>query len=88
MQTENIPIWGKLIPLAKGLEAYAIKERVFMIGRTHGKVKINEKRLSGKHCSLEKEGDSVFLTDLSTNGTYLNSEKVGKGNKVEIKEGD
>lgn len=45
---------------------------------------IAQKRLSSQHCLIEKEGEEVFVTDLSTNGTYLNTEKIGKNNKVPI----
>lgn len=36
------------------------------------------------------EGGSYYLTDLSTNGTFLNGahEPVGKGGKVKLKNGD
>jgi pSer/pThr/pTyr-binding forkhead associated (FHA) protein len=34
-------------------------------------VHLNDKRLSSKHCQLEKKGDKIILTDLSTNGTYI-----------------
>ncbi len=57
-----------------------------MIGRSENKCKIMiaQKRLSSQHCLIEKEGEEVFVTDLSTNGTYLNTEKIGKNNKVPI----
>ncbi len=29
----------------------------------------------------------VLITDLSTNGTYINAEKIGKGNSLELKHG-
>lgn len=45
---------------------------------------ISDKRLSGKHCTLAKQGDRYTLTDLSTNGTFLSDVKVGKGNTVDI----
>jgi class 3 adenylate cyclase len=49
------------------------------------------KAISGKHCRLFRESASnsskVWLEDLSTNGTFLNGEKIGKGNKVIINSG-
>lgn len=43
--------------------------------------------VSGCHFSIsaEKDKNKYFLTDFSSNGTYLNDVRVGKGNKVEIK---
>lgn len=39
--------------------------------------------VSGTHCRLRREGhDAVFLYDLSTNGTFLNNKKLGKGNRA------
>jgi pSer/pThr/pTyr-binding forkhead associated (FHA) protein len=75
MDTEESPIWGKLSPLAKGLNTYPLKESKILVGRSekHCKIIISEKRLSSQHCSIEKEGEKVYLTDLSTNGTYLNT---------------
>ncbi|MBR5152934.1 MAG: FHA domain-containing protein [Clostridia bacterium] len=43
--------------------------------------------VSGVHCAITVEGDSVYLEDKgSTNGTYLNREKLTE--KTEIKKGD
>lgn len=77
-------LWGKLIPLAKGFNTYPLREDKIMMGRSQNncKITINEKRLSSQHCLLEKEGDKVYITDLSTNGTYLNTEKIGKNNRI------
>jgi len=35
------PIWGKLIPLAKGLGGYSLKRAKTIIGRTRGHIIIN-----------------------------------------------
>ncbi len=44
--------------------------------------------MSGKHCKIFKDGTIIFLEDLSSNGTYVNGVKVGKGNRSPLKEGD
>jgi hypothetical protein len=44
--------------------------------------------MSGKHCKIFKDGTIIFLEDLSSNGTYINGVKVGKGNRSPLKEGD
>lgn len=71
------------MPLSTGLAAYDLDKPLVVIGRVPAcDVPINDKRLSSKHCQIEKKGDKVLLTDLSTNGTYIKDNKVGKG--VEI----
>jgi type VI secretion system protein len=49
-----------------------------------------EKYLSSCHCSITCEGGSYYITDLSTNGTYLNHAPapLGKGVKSILKDGD
>jgi len=55
------------------MNTYPLIEDKILVGRgSDCKVQINEKRLSGKHCLIEKENDQIFLTDMSTNGTYIN----------------
>ena len=51
-------------------------------------IQINEKRLSGKHCQILKTStNKITIVDLSTNGTYLKDEKIGKGQEVELVDG-
>lgn len=49
-----------------------------------------ERYLSSLHCQISCEGGQYYLTDLSTNGTFLNGapEPMGKGRKLPIKDGD
>jgi len=46
--------------------------------------------LSSHHSKISYENGCYVLTDLSTNGTFLNSsrEPIGKGNKVQLQDGD
>ena len=46
--------------------------------------------LSSRHFSISVESGQYFLTDLSTNGTFINgaSEPVGKGRKIPLNSGD
>ena len=47
------------------------------------------KAISRKHCSIRKNGDKYYLTDLgSSNGTFVNGVKLLQGDSVEIKVGD
>lgn len=49
-----------------------------------------ERFLSSKHCQVTAEGNRYFLTDLSTNGTFLNgsAEPLGRGSRVVLNDGD
>lgn len=62
------------------------------IGRSDTNVwplKDPERFISSRHCSIEFEDGVYYLTDCSTNGTYLNegSEPIGKGERVALDEG-
>lgn len=80
--------WGWLIPLpnTQPLPTYHLSKNEIIIGRNpECHICISDKRLSGKHCSITKIADKITLTDLSTNGTFLGSKKIGKGNTVDLK---
>ncbi len=49
-----------------------------------------ERFLSGCHSKIVFEGGTYFLLDMSTNGTFVNGseEPLGKGNKVQLSDGD
>lgn len=49
-----------------------------------------ERFLSSKHCQVSKEGSDYFLTDLSTNGTFVNGsqEPLGRGARTALQDGD
>lgn len=49
-----------------------------------------ERFLSSKHCQVVQEGESYYLVDLSTNGTFVNgsSEPLGRGKRVALNDGD
>jgi serine/threonine-protein kinase Chk2 len=44
--------------------------------------------ISKKHCRIVKTMSGVYLEDYSSSGTYVNSEKIGKGNKRILKNSD
>ncbi len=46
--------------------------------------------LSSRHCGISFEGGQYYLTDMSTNGTFINGapEPVGKGGKIPLNDGD
>ena len=87
LELQDTEAWGSLIPMANAqpLPTYSLTQSDILIGRNpECIICINDKRLSGKHCTLSKLGDKYTLTDLSTNGTFIGDKKVGKGNSVEV----
>lgn len=63
------------------------------IGRTQNNTWVlddPERFLSGSHCQISSVQGEYFLTDTSTNGTFVNNsaEPLGKGNQVRLKSGD
>jgi serine/threonine-protein kinase Chk2 len=44
--------------------------------------------ISKRHCKIVRVTPEVYLEDYSSNGTYVNSEKVGKGNRRILKNND
>lgn len=49
-----------------------------------------ERFISSRHSQITCENGQYYLTDLSTNGTFLNGspEPIGKGNKIALNDGD
>jgi type VI secretion system protein len=49
-----------------------------------------ERIVSSRHCCIEFAGGYYYLTDTSKNGTFLNGneEAIGRGGRVELKNGD
>ncbi|KNC78818.1 CAMK/RAD53 protein kinase [Sphaeroforma arctica JP610] len=94
-------VWGRLDPLREKLKAIDLVNDVYTIGRNANcDIKLSKPTISNQHANIKvvREGSSVdmdavygvivFLSDTSTNGTYLNNERVGKGNKKLLKDGD
>ena len=73
---------GKVIALsiisgpAKGTVHTMVKPRV-ILGRSGADIELNDPEASRAHCSIEVKDESIRLRDLeSTNGTYVNDERV------------
>ena len=82
-----------LVPLEEQEEEERIdvREFPFFIGRfQQGTGQLKEKQnISRMHCKLERTGEHFFLSDLqSTNGTYVNRERIGREEKKEVRNGD
>jgi hypothetical protein len=81
--------WGKLVSGSGKVIEWMGEEVV--LGRGTGCTKLDswtDKRMSSRHCRLFCKDGTVWIEDLSTNGTWLNSCRIGKGKKQALKHGD
>jgi hypothetical protein len=60
------------------------------LGRKEGcDIIVNEAVVSGNHCYITVLSKNLAqIEDVSTNGTYVNNVKIGKNNKLDLREGD
>lgn len=75
----------------EGQEDLKIDRPVFLIGKKEGEVDgyIGNKTVSRMHARIEENEGSYYMEDLnSTNGTYLNDERLEYRQKVRLKAGD
>eukprot|EP00484_Ammonia_sp_Unknown_P012986 CAMPEP_0197073512 /NCGR_PEP_ID=MMETSP1384-20130603/210642_1 /TAXON_ID=29189 /ORGANISM="Ammonia sp." /LENGTH=775 /DNA_ID=CAMNT_0042512349 /DNA_START=103 /DNA_END=2431 /DNA_ORIENTATION=+ len=88
-QSESI--WGRLIPVYTNHEepslnqVFEFRESVVNIGRNDSNdVVLKCPNISGNHCKIERHEadaeipDNIFFIDQSSNGTWLNKQKVHK----------
>ena len=54
-----------------------LNKKEFIIGRINSDIQLNSETISKKHALITKKGVNFYLEDLhSTNGTFLNGEKL------------
>ncbi|KAL6057432.1 Kelch domain containing 4 [Balamuthia mandrillaris] len=100
-QQQQGRLWGRLVAINKSFENVDLEEEEDLwMGRHKSCNPLcrfeEDRKISTKHCHLfrekEEEGTNgrrgVWLEDLSSNGTYLNGKKIGKGNRVALRHGD
>lgn len=62
------------------------------LGRHHSYptcCQFKENKISTQHCRIFQQGTEFFVEDTSTNGTFINGVKIGKGNPpAKLKHGD
>ncbi|CAL1705942.1 unnamed protein product [Somion occarium] len=92
-------LWGFLIPCNPAMARIDLyrKYPVVKVGRNSSKdvgnhVVLPGLKISNKHCEIKwDENDSrksiITVADLSSNGTFINGEKIGKGRHGILKEG-
>ncbi|KAK0505371.1 kinase-like domain-containing protein [Armillaria luteobubalina] len=85
-------LWGSLQPLGAGI--YRMDFLRFFTHITIGRHPqtnhfiLPGQRISNNHCEILWEDKAVVLTDLSSNGTWINGELVGQGNKRLLRDGN
>jgi len=93
-QTETSPAWAELVSLNDSWQNFPLTvdiPTVFMGRGNACKLKYDDPRISTLHAKLERgplESGVAVLHDLSSNGTFVNGEKIGKGNSKNVKDGD
>lgn len=66
-----------------------ITDRELVLGRgPDSPVLLNGTGISREHLRLRMEGQDIFVTDLSSNGTWINGERLSKGQSYRVVEGD
>lgn len=82
--------WGKLTSLTMDQENINLIKDSYTIGRKEDNdVVIKDSRLSAKHCKIFRdESGNFFVEDLSTYGTYIEDQKIGKQFIKKIESGD
>ncbi|KAH7830954.1 putative protein kinase 1 [Monocercomonoides exilis] len=90
----NDNVWGLLRSSNPKLGNVNIEKSEIIIGR-HRRcdIVVDDPRISSKHCKIYLapggiHGETAFLLDTSTNGTYLNKKRMGKDVQLILKEGD
>jgi serine/threonine-protein kinase Chk2 len=88
---------GRLISLNPRYESIDLCKDDLLLGRQKAcDVRLTDVRISGKHCRIFKvqsqdkklTKESFYIEDLSSNGTFVNGTKIGKGNRTMLQDGD
>lgn len=89
-------LWGRLIPSGPNMppDVFECSMPEITIGRSDDMdITIPEPQISQLHCILSVQYldngvKKIMLSDKSSNGTYVNKKKLGKGNSCLISDGD
>ncbi|XP_070572935.1 serine/threonine-protein kinase Chk2-like [Ptychodera flava] len=98
-EIEEIQIWGRLFPLGNTFIPLDLTSDEYKFGRDSTsdycfdnppmKKNTHFQALSKNHFRLYKDtGDHVIIEDKSSNGTFLNGEKIGKNKKQVLNNND
>eukprot|EP01113_Clastostelium_recurvatum_P019686 TRINITY_DN2323_c1_g2_i2.p1 TRINITY_DN2323_c1_g2~~TRINITY_DN2323_c1_g2_i2.p1 ORF type:complete len:544 (+),score=139.32 TRINITY_DN2323_c1_g2_i2:49-1632(+) len=89
--------WGRLVSLNPVYPNIDLYEDEVILGRSGSTCKMTyeDPTISGRHCRIyrdptpitSKTGNVVFVVDMSTNGTFINGELLGRGKKLLLQNG-
>ena len=90
MSSNESEIWGKLTSVNNNLKSQNLSNNAYKIGRNStNDIAISDVRISGTHCILSRDQNgTVILQDLSSNGTFLSDQKIGRGKSRILAAGD
>eukprot|EP01137_Pigoraptor_chileana_P020133 Opistho-2@82104 len=78
----EVQSWGRLISLNDRVRNYELIKDEYIVGRNGDcDVVIEMSAISGKHCRIYRDEQGVFIVDHSTNGTFINGQKLLKGDR-------
>jgi E3 ubiquitin-protein ligase CHFR len=82
--------WAKLTSFTAQLDNANLVKDSYTLGRNStNDIQIPDIRLSGVHCKIFKDAeDNIWIEDLSSNGTFIENDKIGKGTKKKLASGD
>ena len=91
IKQEEEKCWAKLISQSSEYPTLNLIEEEFTVGRKSTcNFQIQDRLVSGNHCKIYRQisnlGTCVFLKDLSSNGTYVNGQLVGKNNTIPLQD--
>lgn len=102
--TNDLPMWGVLhwlkaenmepSKLVSGKDTYTVGRYGscdILLSQTNCSIKMDN--LSRTHCAFKRvlnvvTGHQILLEDCSSNGTFVNGDKIGKGKSKALKHGD
>eukprot|EP01080_Neovahlkampfia_damariscottae_P002717 gene2717-3913_t len=80
----------ELIPVSKSFKSVILEEST-TLGRLKSlpeNCRFTDSRISTKHCSLYIKENRLYIKDSSTNGTFINGNRIDKDKEVELKNDD
>lgn len=81
---------ARLVCISAAVAGHEVPASGIVIGRQDDcAIRLQGPTVSGRHCRICRGEEGGFeLEDLSSNGTFVNRLKVGKGNVVKLRDGD
>lgn len=83
--------WARFVPSTSRFPTGILKMSPFTVGRrSDNDLCVSHPAISGLHATITRDDSSqlVFITDHSTNGTFIGTDKIGKGNRRVLSHGD